>query len=144
MILNRQSAAFAANIATGFVLAGYKFSKYKSGKKDNHGNDVFFTEGQERRDFLSAQKNTFVICGDRHWQYLSKDPTTGLMELGTGAINDQHNYGGNPGKVPEYHKYFSGKGGFLGITVENEQAKAHWFTADYHSLKPEVLFTQPL
>lgn len=35
LILNRQSAAFAANIATGFVLAGYKFSKYKSGKKDN-------------------------------------------------------------------------------------------------------------
>ncbi|QXD25908.1 alkaline phosphatase D family protein [Opitutia bacterium ISCC 51] len=116
----------------------------KAGKKDNHGNDVFFTEGQELRDFLSVQKNTFVICGDRHWQYMSKDPKTGLMELGSGAINDQHNYGGNPGKVPEYHQYFSGKGGFLGITVEGGQAKAQWFTADYSAEKPKVLFTQPL
>ena len=116
----------------------------KPGKKDNHGNDVFFTEGQELRDFLSAQENTFVVCGDRHWQYLSKDPKTGLLELGSGAINDQHNYGGNPGKVPEYHQYFSGKGGFLGITVENGEAKAQWFTADYASDKPKILHTHKL
>lgn len=116
----------------------------KPGKKDNHGNDVFFTEGQELRDFLSAQKNTFVICGDRHWQYLSKDPKTGLLEMGSGAINDQHNYGGNPGNIPEYHQYFSGKGGFLGVTVEKGMAKAHWFTADYSSIKPKTLYTHSL
>lgn len=116
----------------------------KAGKKDNHGNDVFFTEGQDLRDFLSAQENTYVICGDRHWQYMSKDPKTGLMELGSGAINDQHNYGGNPGEVPEYHQYFSGNGGFLGISVKNGQATAQWFKADYSSEKPEVLFTKAL
>ena len=116
----------------------------KPGKKDNHGNEVFFHEGQELRDFLSAQPNTFVICGDRHWQYLSKDPKTGLLEMGCGAINDQHNYGGNPGRVPEFHKYFSGKGGFLGITVEEGIAKAEWFGTDYTSDKPALRFTHPL
>lgn len=102
----------------------------KFGKKDNHANEVFAHEGQELRDFLSQQKNTYVICGDRHWQYCSKDPNTGLMELGSGSINDQHDYGGNPGFFSDFHTYFSGKGGFLGITVENGKAKAQWFAAD--------------
>ncbi|MDA1069353.1 MAG: alkaline phosphatase D family protein [Verrucomicrobia bacterium] len=116
----------------------------KEGKADNHGNDVFAHEGQELRDFLSAQKNTYVICGDRHWQYCSEDPKTGLIELGSGAINDQHNFGGNPGENAEYHRYFSGKGGFLGITVENGAARAEWYTTNYSSIKPSLLHTEVL
>lgn len=116
----------------------------KFGKKDNHANEVFAHEGQELRDFLSQQKNTFVICGDRHWQYCSKDPDTGLLELGCGAINDQHDYGGNSGYFSDFHKYFSGKGGFLGITVENGQAKAEWFAADEHSEKLTVQHVETL
>ena len=102
----------------------------KKGKADNHANKAFFNEGQELRDFLSQQKNMYVICGDRHWQYCSKDPKTGLLEFGCGPINDEHNYGGDPGKVPEIHRYFSDKGGFLGITINNKIAKAEWFTAN--------------
>ena len=116
----------------------------KDGKADNHANDVFKTEGQELRDFLSAQKNTFVICGDRHWQYCSQDPKTGLIELGCGAINDEHNYGGNPGLDNLYHRYFSGKGGFLGITVEGDKAKAEWYGVDYTTDKPPVYHTEAL
>jgi arylsulfatase A-like enzyme len=116
----------------------------KPGKKDNHSNEVFSHEGQELRDFLGALSNTYVICGDRHWQYLSKDPETGLLEMGCGPINDQHNYGGNPGEVKEYHQYFSGKGGFLGITVENGEAKAQWFGTEVTSGKPSVLHTEIL
>lgn len=116
----------------------------KEGKKDNHANDIFAHEGQELRDFLSAQKNTFVICGDRHWQYCSEDPKTGLIELGCGPINNEHDYGGNPGKVPEYHRYFSGKGGFLGITVANGTAKAEWYGVDYRSDKPPIRHTEIL
>jgi alkaline phosphatase D len=116
----------------------------KDGKKDNHANEVFAHEGQELRDFLSALPNTFVICGDRHWQYLSQDPKTGLLELGCGPINDEHNYGGDPGKVPEYHRYFSNKGGFLGITIENGKAKAEWYATNYASLKPSVRYTELL
>lgn len=116
----------------------------KSGKNDNHSNPAFQHEGQELRDFLSALPNTYVICGDRHWQYLSKDPGTGLMELGCGPINDEHRYGDNTGNVPAYHRFFSGKGGFLGITVEDGQATARWFGLDADSPEPPIRFTQRL
>jgi len=116
----------------------------KRGKNDNHANEGFRHEGQELRDFLSALPNTYVICGDRHWQYLSKDPQTGLLELGCGPINDEHNYGGSPGKVPEYHEFFSKQGGFLAITVENGKAKAEWFGIGEASADPTVRFSRVL
>lgn len=99
----------------------------KPGKADNHSNDTFFSEGQELRNFLKTLPNTYVITGDRHWQYCSVDPKTGVVELGCGPINDEHNYGGNPGYDPEFHRYFDGGGGFLGITVEDGTAIAEWF-----------------
>ena len=99
----------------------------KKGKNDNHSNDAFANEGQQLRDFLAAQQRTFVICGDRHWQYCSQDPETGLLELGCGPINDQHNFGGNPGQSDNFHRYFSNKGGFLGITVQDGNATATWY-----------------
>lgn len=102
----------------------------KGGKSDNHSNAAFAHEGQELRDFLSELENTYVITGDRHWQYCSEAPETGLVEMGCGPINDQHDYGGNPGYKPEMHRFFSGKGGFLGITVDGDQARAEWFGAD--------------
>ena len=102
----------------------------KPGKNDNHSNPGFSHEGQELRDFLSQVENTYVITGDRHWQYCSEDPKTGLVEMGCGPINDEHDYGGNTGYQPEFHRFFSGKGGFLGITVEDGQARAEWFGRD--------------
>ena len=117
----------------------------KKGKADNHSNANFLNEGQELRDFLSKQKNTFVICGDRHWQYCSKDPKTGLLELGCGPINDEHKFGGNPGRKPELHRYFSGKGGFLGITVKGKTATAEWFTSneiDSKTKQPKVRYRE--
>jgi len=54
----------------------------KRGKNDNHSNPGFSHEGQELRDFLSKLENTYVITGDRHWQYCSEDPKTGLVEFG--------------------------------------------------------------
>jgi len=102
----------------------------KKGKNDNHSNPGFAHEGQELRDFLSQLGNTYVITGDRHWQYCSEDPATGLVELGCGPINDRHDYGGNTGYRPAFHRFFSGKGGFLGITVADGQARAEWFGSD--------------
>lgn len=116
----------------------------KRGKNDNHSNEGFQHEGQELRDFLSGLPNTYVICGDRHWQYLSKDPKTGLLELGCGPINDEHDYGGSPGNVPEFHEFFSKQGGFLAITVEDGQAKAEWFGTGDVAADPPVRFTRVL
>lgn len=102
----------------------------KPRKKDNHANQAFNHEGQLLRDFLSRIENLIVITGDRHWQYHSVDPKTGLRELGCGPINDQHDMGGNPGHNPQYHQYFDPGGGYLAITVKDGQATAQWFTAD--------------
>lgn len=116
----------------------------KKGKSDNHSNKAFFHEGQELRDFLSKQNNTYVICGDRHWQYCSKDPKTGLLEMGCGPVNDQHMFGGNPGRNAEYHRYFGARGGFLGVSVEDGKAKAEWFASGLKGGRLEVLHTESL
>lgn len=101
----------------------------KGGKNDNHSNKGFAHEGGELRNFLAGLENTYVITGDRHWQYCSQDPETGLIEFGCGPINTRHNYGGAPGKKP-MHRYFGARGGFFGITVENGKARAEWFALD--------------
>ncbi len=59
-------------------------------KADNHANRGFSYEGNEIRDFIGQQKNMFVICGDRHWQYTSVDLKTGVREYSTGPTTDKH------------------------------------------------------
>jgi len=118
----------------------------KKGKADNHSNKAFAHEGKELRDFLATLKNTYVICGDRHWQYCSKDPKTGVLEMGCGPINDQHMFGGAPKKDEIYHRFFGKKGGFLAITVEKGKAKAEWMSAQVPATtgKPKIRHTEVL
>ncbi len=59
----------------------------KRGKADNHSNAAFAHEGQQLRDFIATQPNTYIICGDRHWQYHSVHPT-GIEEFSCGALVD--------------------------------------------------------
>ena len=66
------------------------------GKADNHANDAFRTEGREIRTFLAGLGDNFLLlAGDRHWQYHSVHPETGLHELGCGPASDAH-AGGSP------------------------------------------------
>jgi alkaline phosphatase D len=88
-----------------------------------------------------------VICGDRHWQYCSRDPQTGLLEMGCGPINDQHGFGGHPGRDPRWHRYFGDRGGFLIVEIEGREAVASWVHAgenDAASGKPRVLYREIL
>ncbi len=87
-------------------------------KKDNHANAGFTHEGSELREWIKANvpENFFICCGDRHWQYHSVHPTTGVQEFSVGAASDAH-AGGTPGENPEYHKFHRVKGGFLSVTV---------------------------
>ena len=101
----------------------------KRGKADNHSNAAFHHQGQQLRDFLSKKENTYVICGDRHWQYCSRDPDTGLVEFGCGPINDEHKFGGHPGKQPKFHRYFGSRGGFLLVTIDGSKGKAEWVSS---------------
>jgi len=90
----------------------------RKGKNDNHSNAGFQHEGDEIRAWLkdNASDNFFVVCGDRHWQYHSAHPTTGLNEFSVGPASDQH-AGGTPGEDRAIHKFHRVKGGFLFVTV---------------------------
>ncbi len=90
-------------------------------KNDNHSNEGFKTEGDEIRTWLkeNVPNNFFVICGDRHWQYHSAHPETGLNEFSVGAASNEH-AGGTPGLDKAYHKFHLVKGGFLSVTLKPE------------------------
>ncbi len=97
-----------------------------SGKHDNHANTGFAHEGDELRGWLKANvpDNCFVICGDRHWQYHSVHPQTGLREFSVGAASDEH-AGGTPGENLDYHQFHRVKGGFLSVSIAREASHSN-------------------
>ena len=94
----------------------------RENKADNHANKAFAHEGSAFRAWTKENKldNLFVCCGDRHWQYHSVDPASGLHEFAAGAASDQH-AGGSPGRDETYHKFHRVKGGFLTVQVYQER-----------------------
>lgn len=94
----------------------------RRGKNDNHANQGFSHEGLRLRQFLSTIPGCVVINGDRHWQYHSIDPETGLHEFGSGPASDQHAGGwSQKNKLPP-HQFLRVKGGFISVQVEGDQA----------------------
>ena len=69
---------------------------------------------------MAEQKNMIAICGDRHWQYVSADPETGLREYGTGAASNEHAGGFTMDQREPMHQYLAIIGGFLACTVTRE------------------------
>ena len=90
----------------------------RDNKRDNHANAGFAHEGDEIRRWLTDElgESVIVVCGDRHWQYHSVDPATGLHEFSSGAASDEH-AGGTPGFEPDYHRFHRVAGGFLTVEV---------------------------
>ncbi|MEM8670451.1 MAG: alkaline phosphatase D family protein [Planctomycetota bacterium] len=90
------------------------------GKKDNHANDSFAYEGNHFRRWTKEQglKNFYSCCGDRHWQYMSIDPESGLREFSCGPASDKH-AGGNP-EQPSWQPFLRVMGGFLTVSVSQE------------------------
>lgn len=90
----------------------------RGNKNDNHSNAGFAHEGNEIREWLKVNvpNNLFVVCGDRHWQYHSVHPTSGLHEFSVGAASDSH-AGGTPGENKDYHRFHRVKGGFLAVEL---------------------------
>jgi alkaline phosphatase/alkaline phosphatase D len=112
-------------------------------KIDNHTNERGFRH--EGRAFFrwikqhELDKRGFVtICGDRHWQYHSVDPT-GIEEFSSGAICDANSrLGRRPGdpdstdpdaKIRQLYTQAEASGGFLRVTV-NSNAEAHFHFYD--------------
>ena len=80
----------------------------------------------------------YVICGDRHWQYVSVDKDTGVREYSCGPASDEHAGGWtNDQRYPE-HKYLNVIGGFLAVTVDRAQGKPTVMFR-HHGVNGEIL-----
>ncbi len=97
------------------------------GKNDNHANLAFKTEGKWLRQFLAEEK-VYVINGDRHWQYVSVDDETGVMEFSQGPSSDSHAQGWKPGDKRPQHKFLRVNGGFLTVQVYRDETPVIRFT----------------
>jgi alkaline phosphatase D len=114
----------------------------RGNKHDNHANDNFRYEGNELRDFLRDQgvERMFIVCGDRHWQYHSVDPRTGLNEFSAGAASDAH-AGGSPGLDKEFHRFHRVKGGYVSVDVSPEaRGDGGTITFRHHDVRGDVVY----
>jgi len=125
-------------------------------KRDNHANVGFRHEGDELRRWF--QKNLpasdaagskpgdvsrarfFWINGDRHWQYHSVHPETGLHEFCTGAASDPH-AGGTPGLDRKIHRFHRVRGGFVSVSFAREGQRGT-ATARHHDVMGKVVHEQ--
>lgn len=116
----------------------------RAAKADNHANAGFQHEGDQVRKFLASQQNMIVVCGDRHWQYMSVDPQTGLREFSVGAASDEHAGGWKQDDYrPDMHRFLRVAGGFLSITVERKE-DAPQMTMRFHDVDGGVKFEDRL
>src|SRR5210317_1033666 len=95
----------------------------RGNKKDNHANIGFKHEGDLLRKFIGEQKNMVTVCGDRHWQYVSKDAETGVMEFSCGPGSDAHAGGWKQEDFYPEHIYLNVVGGFLEGEVSQVEGK---------------------
>lgn len=109
-------------------------------KNDNHANTGFQHEGDEIRDWFRANlpDNLFVICGDRHWQYHSVHPKTGLNEFSVGPASDAH-ASGSPGMDEAYHRFHRVKGGFLTVALERRGSQS-FLTVQHRDVMGAVVY----
>ncbi len=91
-------------------------------KNDNHANEGFTYEGNKIRNFISQQENMVIVCGDRHWQYVSKDDETGILEFSCGPGSDAHAGGWSQDDKRPEHIYLNVTGGFLEGSLETSSA----------------------
>ncbi len=111
---------FAASDATFRILISPTpiLGPDRSSKRDNHANKAFQHEGDELRAFLAEQDSAFVICGDRHWQYVSEVPDTGLREYSCGPTTNKHAGGFSEKNRSDAHRFLRVAGGFLSASLE--------------------------
>jgi len=137
--------------------AGRPAENHDPVKRDNHSNQQGFRAERDEffawlleNDFLD--KNFYIVCGDRHWQYHSRHPN-GLEEFSTGAIIDANSRVGRPPGDPnsndpdalieQLYTYDEPTGGFLHVAVSHRDpvTAAFSFLDENGTLLYEVLKT---
>ena len=111
----------------------------REGKNDNHANEGFAYEGNLLREFLATQKNIYVVCGDRHWQYVSVDQTHGVREYSCGPASIEHAQGWTNDMIRPEHQYLNVTGGFLTITVDRDADDHPTLRARHYSVFGKLL-----
>ncbi len=122
-------------------------------KTDNHTNHKGFRhEGRAFFNWIKEQrldeKGFFLICGDRHWQYHSIDPT-GIEEFSCGALVDANSrLGRKPGdpkstdpkaQIRQPYTQSRQSGGFLRVTVTRDaEARFEFFDENGEQLHQAV------
>ena len=116
----------------------------RSNKRDNHSNKVFQHEGDQVRAFLSQYKNAYVVCGDRHWQFHSVHPKTGLHEFSCGPASDMHAGGWSQKDFRDsHHQFLRVKGGYLSVNVDRPEGKPT-LTFRFHGVDGKVHYEKAL
>jgi len=125
-------------------------------KSDNHVNQKGFRhEGEAFFDWIVANdflnKNFYIVCGDRHWQYHATHPK-GIEEFSCGALVDNNSRAGriggdakstDPNAEIEQH-YVQGTkeqatGGYLNLRNVNGSSPELYF--DYFDEKGALLYS---
>ncbi|MFT3934851.1 MAG: alkaline phosphatase D family protein [Chitinophagaceae bacterium] len=111
-------------------------------KKDNHANSGFAHEGSIIRKFMATQKNAFIACGDRHWQYVSQDLDSGLYEFTCGPASDEHASGWKKEDFLPQHKYLNIVGGFLECVIKEEGKAVPSIVFTHYSVDGKPLYSK--
>ena len=108
-------------------------------KKDNLSNQVFYHEGEMLRKYIKQQPNMHVITGDRHWQYASRDPETGVLEFSCGPASNEHASGWEKGYVAIEELYMQVIGGYLEVQVKRKGSQPV-IIFSHHDVDGNVVF----
>ena len=80
--------------------------------------------------------NLVVVNGDRHWQYHSVDPESGLNEFSCGPVSDSH-----ATHFPydlKYHRFLRIKGGFLTVSLEGTEERPR-LLVQHHEVDGQIV-----
>ncbi len=91
------------------------------GGADSHGDGGYGYEGREFRHWVRDKKikNLIILNGDRHWQYHSIDPETGLNEFSCGAVAERHTGGSIPD--PKFYHFVRQGSGFVSVSLNGSE-----------------------
>jgi alkaline phosphatase D len=110
-------------------------------KRDNHANPAFAIEGRVFRQWLkdNVAGSVILMNGDRHWQYHSVDPDTGVNEFGCGPASDAHAVPPSNGEDKRYHRFLRIKGGLVMAHV-NPGDRENPLVIEHRDVKGEVVY----
>ena len=106
--------------------------KMPSGGADSHGDGGYAWERREFLEWLRENKvhNAVIVGGDRHWQYHSVDPISGIHEFGCGPLSDSHASKDAP--KSDLQRFLRSAGGYLSLSYEPGGQRLSVYVHDVH------------